>query len=226
MQVGSVGMRPRAYQRLMPPPSLWKTLLLPERSLLPNSSTPHGRLLFAKLPHWLKLQKEISYKWHHYSLSHQTAYVMTTWQPSTQMKHCNLFPNSNNYLSYICYAWRFYCSFFLFISSFNRHRLGWVHRRVVETSVSSSDRQTRRLTMDQMFWIVSWQEISSDNNASQAKQFPTILTWSFILWLPKAWLLCWRIWQCRLIFSNSLSMNEYFCQYSKLINPFVPKTYI
>lgn len=42
----TLGTKPRAYQRLMPPLLLWKTLLLPVCSLLPNSSTPHGFLLF------------------------------------------------------------------------------------------------------------------------------------------------------------------------------------
>lgn len=80
LQFTSVGTGPRAYHRLMPPLSLWKTLLLPERSLLPNSSTPHGCLLFPR-------NSLIGWDYKRRSptsdiitpLSHQTAYVMTTW---------------------------------------------------------------------------------------------------------------------------------------------------
>lgn len=102
MEFMSVGTRPRVYQRLMPLLSRWKTLLLPGCSLLPNSSTPHGCLLFPQLPDWLKLQKEISEKWHHDCLSHRTAYVMTTWSTSTGRKSCNLLSNSKRYLSFNC----------------------------------------------------------------------------------------------------------------------------
>ena len=64
--------------------------LLPEGSLLPNSSMPPSSLLFVKLSHWLRRQKDISCEWYHHSVSHRPAYVMTTWWTSTQVMHCNL----------------------------------------------------------------------------------------------------------------------------------------